>query len=377
LYVDRVASDVDIEAAGLLDGLEGDARKERAELVETLLADGFTVEHIREEFAPMLMPAGRIMGDDGVHVSAAQIRDETGIDLELLEAIQRALGLPHVDDPDAPVLLRADAEVVARAAEFLDLGFTREQVIAVTRVMGQGLAQTAEAMRQVVLEAVIEPGSTELQLARSYEAVVRQASPRLGPLAEEVLRLQLRHTLETEAVDATERAAGTIPGARNVAVAFADLVGFTRLGEAVPPEELEGLANRLSSLALDVAEPPVRFIKTIGDAVMFVSTDPVAMVRAVLALLAAAEKYEDLPQLRIGVASGMAVRRAGDWFGSPVNIASRVTGVARPGSVLVTESAREAIGSAEGLAWSFAGARHLKGVKGEVKLYRARTAPEE
>ena len=110
---------------------------------------------------------------------------------------------------------------------------------------------------------------------------------------------------------------------------------------------------------------------------MFVSTDPVPLLRAVLELVAAAEKFDDFPQVRVGVASGRAVSRAGDWFGSPVNVASRVTGVARPGAVLVAESARDAIGSAEGFSWSFAGARHLKGVKGEVKLYRARTAGDE
>jgi adenylate cyclase len=111
--------------------------------------------------------------------------------------------------------------------------------------------------------------------------------------------------------------------------------------------------------------------------VMFVSTDPVALLRTALALLATAEKYDDFPQLRVGIASGSAVTRAGDWFGSPVNVASRVTGVARPGTVLVSESARDAIGSADEFDWSFASARHLKGVKGEVKLFRARAAGEE
>ena len=70
--------------------------------------------------------------------------------------------------------------------------------------------------------------------------------------------------------------------------------------------------------------------------------------------------------------TGLAVSRAGDWFGSPVNLASRVTGVARPGSVLVSESAREAIGDDERFTWSFAGSRRLKGIKDDVKLFRAR-----
>ena len=128
---------------------------------------------------------------------------------------------------------------------------------------------------------------------------------------------------------------------------------------------------RLEDLARDVAVAPVRFIKTIGDAVMLVSPDPVSLLNAVLALVAAADA-EGLPQLRVGVASGSAVSRAGDWFGSPVNVASRVTSVAPPGAVMVAESAREAIGDTDRFVWSFASARHLKGVSGETKLFRAR-----
>lgn len=169
-------------------------------------------------------------------------------------------------------------------------------------------------------------------------------------MAEDVLRLQLRHGLDTEAVNVAERAAGSLHGAREVTVCFADLVDFTRLGEAVPPEEPENLANRLTCLARDVAAPPVRFIKTIGDAVMFVSTDAAALLRAALGLVAAAEK-DDLPQLRVGLAAGKAVGRAGDWFGSPVNLASRVTAMARPGAVLVAESAHDAIGDTDDFAW--------------------------
>lgn len=367
-----MAEDFDIAASGLLDGLDGDARTERTELIEWLLGQGFTVEQIRGEVSPMLLPAGRLVGNDGAHVSARQICEETGIDLELLEALQSALGLPRAEDPDAVVHLRADSEAAVRAKVFLDMGLSREQVVSVARVLGHGLAQTAEAMREVVLEAVITPGATELQLAQAYESLVRQVSPLLGPLCDDVLHIQLRHTLETEAVSTAERAAGALPGARTIAVMFADLVGFTRLGEAVPPEKLETLASRLASLTHDAVAPPVRFVKTIGDAVMLVSTDPVALLDTALELLAAADKYDDFPALRIGLALGSAVSRAGDWFGSPVNLASRVTSVARPDTVLVAESARDVIGSADGFAWSFAGARGLKGVKGDVKLFRAR-----
>lgn len=114
----RKASAVDIEASGLLDGLDRVDRE--AELIEWLLGGGLSVEQIRGEFAPMLLPAGRIMGDDGVYVSAREICAETGIDLELLGAMQRAFGLPQVDDPDAQVHLRAHSEAAARARVFVD-----------------------------------------------------------------------------------------------------------------------------------------------------------------------------------------------------------------------------------------------------------------
>ena len=116
----------------------------------------------------------------------------------------------------------------------------------------------------------------------------------------------------------------------------------------------------------------MRFIKSIGDAVMLVSPDPVALLTAALALLEVAGADDEFPRLRIGLASGMAVNRGGDWFGSPVNLASRVTGAARPGAVLVTESVRQAVGDDAGIDWSFAGAKRLKGITDDVKVFRAR-----
>jgi adenylate cyclase len=228
-------------------------------------------------------------------------------------------------------------------------------------------------MRYSALAAILRPGVTELEIAKASQALVTRIVPLLGPMVEDMLFMHLRHMMETEAVNASERAAGApLPGARQITVAFADLVGFTRLGEAVPPEELGQLANRLAGIARDVAVPPVRFIKTIGDAVMFVCTEPAPLLDAVLKLVEVTDTDNDFPRLRAGIASGSAVSRAGDWFGSPVNVASRVTGVARPGAVLAAESARDEIGDAAGFSWSFAGARHLKGIKGEVRLFRAR-----
>jgi adenylate cyclase len=359
--------------AELLGDLEGNARAERAELIEWLFEQGITADEIRGAVAPTLLATRRLMGDDGSCVSAREISRSAGIELDLLQRVQRAIGLARVDDPDAAVHLRADGAAAAHAQRFVDLGVDPEQMLQVVRILAEGLSHAAEVMRYTALATILRPGASELELAKASQALTSQIAPLLGPMIEDMLLMQLRHMMETEAVNAGERAAGApLPGARHITVAFADLVGFTRLGEEVPPEELGQLANRLADLARDAAVPPVRFIKTIGDAVMFVCTDPAPLLDAVLKLVEITDGDNDFPRLRAGIASGSAVSRAGDWFGSPVNLASRVTAVARPGTVLAAESARDELGDDAGFSWSSAGARHLKGIKGEIKLFRAR-----
>jgi len=369
-----VSQQVQPDIQPLLEGLDGAARSQREELINWLLSRGISVDQIGQAITPMLLASRRVAGDDGTYVSAREISEQTGLDLDLLQRLQRAMGLPAVEDPDAAVLLRADAEAVTFSQQFIDLGIDADQVVLITRVLAEGLSRAAEVMRAAALAAVLEPGASELETAKAAEGLVAEAAPLLGPMIQDMLFVQLRHAMETEAVDASERAEGVpLPGARLVTVAFADIVGFTRLGEVVPPEQLEQLANSLAEATRDVVRPPVRLIKTIGDAVMLVSPEPAALLDAVLNLVAATEADPEFPGLRVGLATGMAVSRAGDWFGSPVNLASRVTGVARPGTVLVAESTRQAIAADDDrFRWSFAGARRLKGIKGDVKLFRAR-----
>ena len=126
-------------------------------------------------------------------------------------------------------------------------------------------------------------------------------------------------------------------------------------------------------MASAVAEPPVRLVKTIGDAVMLVSTEAEPMLSAALALIAAAEaEGEEFPWLRAGLACGPALPQSGDYYGRPVNLASRITGVARPGSVVVD---RRQGGAGEGFAYTYIGERRLKGID-PVKLFRAGCAGE-
>jgi adenylate cyclase len=194
--------------------------------------------------------------------------------------------------------------------------------------------------------------------------------PLLGSLPEYVLSVQLREQVRHDVIGGAERASGQLPGTVTMAVAFADLVGFTSLGERVSGSELARMAARLSTLGRGVAKPPVRFVKTIGDAVMLVSPEAAPLVGAMLELVDVVDAQPDLPSLRAGIAIGQVINRWGDWYGGAVNLASRVTEHALPGSVLVTKNAREAAG--EEYSWSRAGSHSFKNVSGRVSLHRAR-----
>ena len=309
--------DPDIEATGLLSGLEGSERAERAELVSWLIANGITVEQIRGSISPMLLPARRLIGDDGSFVSAHEVAAKIGLDLTTMRRILRAVGLPDVDDPDAAVYLTADAEVAGHTAKFLALGIDPDALLQATRTLSEGLANAAEMIRYAVLASVLRPGATEVEIATDSQRMAAATAPLIGPMIEDMLLLQLRHSMETEAVSASERASGqSLPGARQIAVAFADLVDFTRLGEALDPEKLEALAHRLGEMAREVAVPPVRFVKTIGDAVMLVCAEPVPLLEAMLALACAAEA--DRPSPVCGSAWPSATRSVAPAIGSVV-----------------------------------------------------------
>jgi adenylate cyclase len=363
---------VDFAAEGLLDGLEGEARTERLTLLEELTADGVPMSELRRTTASgtiMYLPADRvIVGNE--RFTAAEVAEMSGVEEEFLVRARRAMGLP-IPDPHDAVYTEAELEStrmihVARAA-----GITDEELLDLMRVLGRGLSQVAEMFRAVPLKLVLKPGMSEPELANSYARAAEQLYPLVDPLVSNVLALHIRHATQSTVVSAMERSGGQLPGSRLVGVSFADLVGFTRLGEEVPPDELGRLAVRLEELASEAANPPVRLVKTIGDAAMLASPDPEPLLAATLTLIDAADaEGQDFPQLRAGAALGQALPRAGDWFGRPVNLASRITSIARPGSLLVERELRYAAGG--DYAWSFAGERRLKGIRGPVGLFRAR-----
>ncbi len=370
-----------LAAAGLLDGLDDGARQERIELLRWLRevhdVDDDELRRATTNGTVVLLAASRALGT-GARCSARDVARAADVDVDTFLAFHRASGLPVPADLDALQFSDVNVEIARTIKRFLAVGLQPDQMLGTTRVLGRGLSQAAEQMRQNVLELALAPGSTEKQLAETYAGVAEELVPLVTPLVDQLLRAHLDHAVREEIVTAAERQAGRLPGAREVTVAFADLVGFTRLGEELPPDELERVAERLSSIAVDVIDPPVRFVKSVGDAVLLVSPEPRPLLAAAFGLLEAVEAQgEDFPQLRIGVAMGAAVSRAGDWFGRPVNLASRITTVARAGSVVADGDVRKEVGDEDGVRWSSAGERKLKGVPQAVRLYRARAREPE
>jgi adenylate cyclase len=362
---------MDWEAEGLLAGCEGEAREARRALLDKLHADGVPIEELRQAVAEerlALVPVERLLTSDARY-SARDVAELSGLDLEYFEAQRRALGLA-VPGSDEPVYGDKDVEAARLGNEYRQAGLPDEEALEAQRVLGRSMARYVEAMTALVGQSALEGSTDEHELATRLEAISQTLLPLAGPWLAHVFTLHLREALRQEAITAEQLASGRLDAGRDCAVAFADLVGFTELGETIPVEELGSVAVRLSRLAEEVVEPPVKVVKEIGDALMLVAPEPAAMVESALRLVEASDGQDGLPAIRAGVAFGPAVNRWGDWYGSTVNVASRLTGRARPSSVLATEAVREATHG--GFDWSFAGEKKLKGLTAPVKTYRAR-----
>ncbi|MGZ4174541.1 MAG: adenylate cyclase regulatory domain-containing protein, partial [Solirubrobacteraceae bacterium] len=280
----------------LLDGLEGEEREARRKLLARLTEEGaeaVELEQAVHEDRLALLPLERVLGG---HHTAREVAEQAGIAVEWPLRVRRALGLPEAR-PDDPVFSDDDVLAAQALKLLIDAGLPEEGLIESTRVLGEGMSRFAATITAMFARTFLEPGDSELDVALRYEAMASELTPATEPILAAALSAHLRENTRRAMLGRAQREAGSPETNQEVVVCFADLVGFTRLGTEVEGAELGHVAGRLAEIAGEVAAPPVRLIKTIGDAAMFVSPDSAALVGVALALVEAIEA-EDLPQLR-------------------------------------------------------------------------------
>lgn len=266
-----------------------------------------------------------------------QVSERAGASLDEARAIWAALGFPEVPDGEV-AFTQLDVDALRTALDIRGSGLVEpDTLLVLARSMGQGLARLAEAQVEVLRGQAA--GLSADQAREASIGAARQVLPGLEQLVVLVWRRQL--------LAAMERSLATLGGGHpTLAVGFVDLVGFTQTSRETDAAQLQRLLERFErETSLRVTAAGGRVIKMLGDEVLFVTDDVRAAAEIALATVELHERDGTLPQVRAGVALGPVLARLGDVFGEPVNLASRLTTEARPGTVLVDLQAADALGA--------------------------------
>src|SRR3954447_26529629 len=269
---------MDFEAEGLLEGLEGEDREAREKLLEQLSEDGVSDDELRravKEQRLALLPVERVLLADQ-SLTAEEVAERAGVDVDFVKRHRRALGLP-LSEQGETAFSENDVRALEDVKQFLDAGLDERGVEDATRVVGESMSRVARTVAQLTAGSLMRPGVTEQELGVGFAEVARRLVPLFGNQLELVFRQQLLELVRNEMVSRQELQSG-LSDAETINVSFSDLVGFTKLGEQLLPEEIGRVAGRLAERAGDAADPPVRLVKTIGDAAMLVSDDTEALV---------------------------------------------------------------------------------------------------
>ncbi len=300
--------------------------------------------------------------------------DLTGLEPALIRRFYATVGL---GDASVATLDDQDLALLRDAAAVLEAGFPFVAFIQLARVYGQALAQMADASVRLVHLYVHEPlmrdGIDALEMAEQMSELTRQVLPLSAPVMQRLHERFLQHFVEQDVVGHMELDMDGAPelGRLRVAIAFADLAGYTRMTEELGDAEAAGVVERFLERVETTLPDNARVIKTIGDEVMVVGSD-VAALTAWAVDFQAAELQR--PRPRIGVHYGDVVYRDGDYYGREVNQAARVVARAAAGEVLVTGAVADAVGSA--LRFERIGAVKLKGFSDTTELLVAGAVQE-
>ncbi|MDR0944576.1 MAG: adenylate/guanylate cyclase domain-containing protein [Bifidobacteriaceae bacterium] len=313
-------------------------------------------------------------GGDSPSLSLSDLEASTGLDARRIQTLCHAIGLPPVTDPDAITFTARDAQELSHAAAAVDSGVIDAQ----TQLnLFQAAAATAERLAWSQIETIMEfaartgaPDGAPAQLA----AIDRVAG--LADQLEAQMTYVWRHQLARavrriggRAVAAQETPAGSAQDTAR-AVGFADLVDYTAVTGAFGRAELDALVQEFTAVTRDiVAQGGGRIVKTLGDAVMFVTEDAAHGANIALGLAEALGATGHTPPARVALAFGPVLGRYGDVFGTTVNRASRLADIAEPTQVLIDEPTARQLQGTNTVAVTPRPAVELAGL-GPVRPYR-------
>ena len=304
-------------------------------------------------------------------VTLAEAARETGLEPALIERISTSLGLRSAH---AERLSEDEVQLLRYIAAVLAAGFPLVAMLQLVRVYGQALAQIADAEVRLFHLYVHEPLMHEevsgLEIAEQMENLARELLPLASPVMDQVHQRFLQHFIEQDVVGHMESdldGAAEGLGRMRVAVAFADLAGYTRLTEeAGELEALDAVERFVEAVEITLPDE-ARVIKTIGDEVMVVGSDASTLTDWAVGFQS---MQTDRPLPRIGIHYGHAIYRDGDYYGRDINIAARVAARSAGGEVLVTKSVVEHAGSH--LEFDRIAEVRLKGFNEPTEIFLAR-----
>ncbi|HSV39330.1 MAG TPA: adenylate/guanylate cyclase domain-containing protein [Nocardioidaceae bacterium] len=262
-----------------------------------------------------------------------EVAERVGVSPDRTEALWRALGFTRAADDDV-VFSYADVRAVQLALELKDIGvIDEERETALARTLGRTFNRLAEWQTRLLAELLEGAAGTDPE---AVVALAEVAIPKLEELQGYLWRRAIIANTSRMLLHPTGDE-GTV-----LTVGFVDIVGYTSQSRLLSESELEQLVEHFESVSNHVCtEYDGRIVKTIGDEVLFVAYEPAQGARIALDLVERHALDEHYPLVRAGVAHGPVLSRLGDVFGSVVNMAARLTTVARPGRVLVDRRMRE------------------------------------
>jgi adenylate cyclase len=281
-----------------------------------------------------------ILGEDVVY-NAAEVAAQTGATIEQSQRLWRALGFP--DRGGERAFTQADADAVSTLLQLVDDGVIDfDMAVDLTRAVGQTMARLADWEVGTLIHRVQELASDDDADGSRATAALHLVESLNEPFERLLVYVWRRHlaaaTARVEALGADDADLHTT----QVTVGFADIVQFTALTNRLDHARIGDLVEIFESRCADVvAGQRGRVIKSLGDAVLFVNEDPIRAYDTAEGIIAVIGRDQRMPDVRVGLSTGSVVTRLGDVFGPPVNLAARLTAVARRNRIIVDSTTAE------------------------------------